>query len=213
VRRAPRPRFERLDDEKKQRIRDAAAAGFAKHGYIEASYNQIIEAAGVSKGAMYYYFDDKLDLFCTVLERLMREMMKTPGSLALEVETQEAYWRTMRDHFRTVIRASQVQPQSVELGKVFMSLPPEMREEPRIARLFEVGNRWIVELLEAGTRVGAIRQDIPLELLARIIMATDEALDRFYLPRSHPFSPVELDDLAAVAADFFRRTCEARTKS
>ena len=35
-----------------------------------SAYNRIIERAGISKGAMYYYFADKQDLFATVLNTL-----------------------------------------------------------------------------------------------------------------------------------------------
>ena len=33
------------------------------HGFENASLNRIIKKAGISKGAMYYYFDDKMDLY------------------------------------------------------------------------------------------------------------------------------------------------------
>ena len=44
----------------------AALDEFAAHGFHDASLNRIIEAAGISKGSMYYYFDGKEDLFAHV---------------------------------------------------------------------------------------------------------------------------------------------------
>ena len=63
----PRPRFEKLPVEKQEQILEAAAKEFTAHGYDGASLNRILEEAGISKGAAYYYFDDKADLYATKL--------------------------------------------------------------------------------------------------------------------------------------------------
>ena len=55
----PRPRFQKLAEEKRHHLLETAAKAFAAHGYEGASLNQILEQAGISKGATYYYFDDK----------------------------------------------------------------------------------------------------------------------------------------------------------
>ena len=44
---------------------------FAERGVELASYNKIIERSGLSKGTVYYYFDNKDSLLETVLDYLM----------------------------------------------------------------------------------------------------------------------------------------------
>ena len=56
----PRPRFEKLSAEKREQILETAAKAFAAHGYDGASLNQILADADISKGAAYYYFDNKV---------------------------------------------------------------------------------------------------------------------------------------------------------
>ena len=46
----------------KQRILDAAVEVFGERGYRGASVDDVAVAAGVTKGAVYYYFTDKDDL-------------------------------------------------------------------------------------------------------------------------------------------------------
>jgi len=46
----------------KQRILDAAVEVFGERGYRGASVDDVAAAAGVTKGAVYYYFTDKDDL-------------------------------------------------------------------------------------------------------------------------------------------------------
>ena len=66
----PKRRFDKLDPELRGRILKAAALEFGTHGYADASLNRIVEQAGISKGSMYYYFEDKEDLFSMVLQDL-----------------------------------------------------------------------------------------------------------------------------------------------
>ncbi|MGZ4441650.1 MAG: TetR family transcriptional regulator [Nocardioidaceae bacterium] len=49
-------------------ILDAAARSFAERGYAGASLNQIITAAGITKGGFYFHFPSKQALALAVLE-------------------------------------------------------------------------------------------------------------------------------------------------
>src|ERR1044071_3424718 len=50
------------------RLLDAAARVFARDGYHAASVDEIVKAAGVTKGAVYAHFTTKQELFLTLLE-------------------------------------------------------------------------------------------------------------------------------------------------
>lgn len=67
----PYPRFNKLPVEKRTKLLDIAVQEFAKYGFDDASVNCILEEARMSKGAAYYYFEDKVDLFCTVIQYAM----------------------------------------------------------------------------------------------------------------------------------------------
>ncbi|MET1015604.1 MAG: helix-turn-helix domain-containing protein, partial [Leifsonia flava] len=49
----------------------AAVELFAAQGYANTSVQQIVEAAGVTKGAMYHYFQSKDDLLFAIYERML----------------------------------------------------------------------------------------------------------------------------------------------
>lgn len=51
-------------------IRDGAFRLFGRHGYDGVSIDQIAKAAGLSKGALYWHFKGKEDLFLDCLKRL-----------------------------------------------------------------------------------------------------------------------------------------------
>lgn len=56
-------KFNSLDEEKRQKILDAALMEFAEHGYEKASTNRIVKEAGIGKGMLFYYFKSKRDLY------------------------------------------------------------------------------------------------------------------------------------------------------
>ena len=60
--------------ETKQRILDAAIQVFGERGYRGASVDDVAAAAGVTKGAVYYYFEDKDDLARDLQHRLWGQL-------------------------------------------------------------------------------------------------------------------------------------------
>ena len=55
----------------------AARPMFASPGYSEVSLENIVRAAGVTRGALYHHFADKLELFAAVFEQVEGEVERT----------------------------------------------------------------------------------------------------------------------------------------
>ncbi|MBY0095635.1 TetR/AcrR family transcriptional regulator [Mesobacillus maritimus] len=56
-------KFLNIDEEKQQRILNAALNEFAQKGYDHASTNAIVKLAGISKGLLFHYFNNKKELY------------------------------------------------------------------------------------------------------------------------------------------------------
>jgi AcrR family transcriptional regulator len=65
----PKPTWDNLDERRRERVLQAAMAEFGRHGYSGGSLNVIAREAGVAKGSLFQYFDDKLDFFAHVAEQ------------------------------------------------------------------------------------------------------------------------------------------------
>ncbi|PKM87485.1 MAG: TetR/AcrR family transcriptional regulator, partial [Firmicutes bacterium HGW-Firmicutes-10] len=55
----PTSTFYNLEESKRKQIFDACVDEFSLHTFSEASINQIIKAANISRGSFYQYFADK----------------------------------------------------------------------------------------------------------------------------------------------------------
>lgn len=62
--------------ETKERLIESASAEFAEKGYTKASLRKICANAGVTTGALYFFFKDKEDLFAAIVEQPFVELKK-----------------------------------------------------------------------------------------------------------------------------------------
>lgn len=69
------PRVIKHPELRREELLDQAQALFLAHGYDRASLNDVIAAAGVSKGAFYHYFASKEALLEALAERFARQAL------------------------------------------------------------------------------------------------------------------------------------------
>jgi AcrR family transcriptional regulator len=63
---------------------------FGERGYASVSTDEIVAAAGVTKGALYHHFDGKTDLFRAVYEEVKFEISNQVSSLFLDLDPWDA---------------------------------------------------------------------------------------------------------------------------
>lgn len=85
--------FDRISEERRERILEVGTEEFSSKGYENANINVIAKNAGISIGLMYKYFATKEDLFITCIQRGMRiltqvieEIMASDDKLLIKAE-------------------------------------------------------------------------------------------------------------------------------
>jgi AcrR family transcriptional regulator len=58
----------------RRKLLDAARRVFGEQGYDQVSAEELVAAAGVTRGALYHHFDDKKDVFRTLVVELEEEL-------------------------------------------------------------------------------------------------------------------------------------------
>ncbi|MDR4888048.1 helix-turn-helix domain-containing protein [Fredinandcohnia sp. QZ13] len=68
-------KFFNLDQEKQERILNAATKEFAEKNYVNASTNEIVKQAGISKGLLFHYFKNKKELYLFLYDYYLEVMV------------------------------------------------------------------------------------------------------------------------------------------
>jgi AcrR family transcriptional regulator len=177
---SPRPRFLSLPPARRAAILDAAGSELAAHGFEKASINRVIERAGISKGAFYYYFDDKRDLFLATLrdagERAVAALRPPPPA-----PDARALWDALDTLYERIARFFASEPALAGLLKAAFSPSAGPAVAELVAEYTGRARQSFRSLLAAGVALGAVRGDLPVDLLADLVLASGEAHDAWAL--------------------------------
>ena len=166
-----RPRSRKTEQSLQTRAALIAAARelFAQRGYAHAGTEEIVPAAGVTRGALYHHFEGKRELFEAVYEELERELVEEVAKAA-ELETSNPL-EVLRIGARAFLDASE-DPAVQRIALI---------DAPAVlgwARWREIGMRYglgvVQTVLQAALDAGLI-EDQPVEPLAHMLLgAIDE---------------------------------------
>ncbi|MGV9314061.1 TetR/AcrR family transcriptional regulator [Streptomyces sp. NPDC003691] len=161
----PLPRFDRLTAERQAEILAVARGHFAEHGPQNASYNKIIEAAGISKSAAYHYFDGRDDLLSAVLDDVLARLIGALGPWE-PVPDAAAFWARLETGTETLTAHLLGHADDLALA------------EAAVAHHGGAAWRsWFVALVADGQRLGLIRTDLDQDLLVQATVAVIGAAD------------------------------------
>jgi AcrR family transcriptional regulator len=177
----PFSRFEKLAPEKREHLLDVAAREFAIHGFADASINRILEQAQMSKGATYYYFEDKVDLFCTVVRYASDYLQLSHLEVDLATLTAESFWPTFAELHRLPLLHAFERPWLFTVISVAARVSPSLMEREPLASLAYRISTLVMRMIQRGQELGVIRADLPDELLFAWLHALDHASDRWLM--------------------------------
>lgn len=193
----PRPRFERLDEAKRTLILETSAREFANHGYDGASLNRILTEAGISKGAAYYYFDDKADLFATVVDHYWTQVYD-PNELKPETLHRDDFWPRIHDlHARALTRVYR-RPWMMPLFRNLLRPENTPHLPPTVLEAMSDVRDLATALLHRGQELGVVRDDLPLDLLSTLMLGADELADRWIGEHCETLGEAETKRIMAV---------------
>ena len=150
---------------------DAARGLFAERGYANVGTEEIVRAAGVTRGALYHHFADKRDLFEAVYSQLEAELTEriATGALAANADSPLAAMRAGAEMFLRACAEPEAQQIALLDGPAVLGWD----------RWREIGAEHGLGLIEAtlaaAIEAGAIPRQ-PVRPLAHVLMgALDEA--------------------------------------
>jgi AcrR family transcriptional regulator len=159
-------------DDVKEKLIQASIKLFLAKGYAGASTNEIADSAGVSKGALYWYFKSKEDILDAILDRyrdgLIEEIQrKVNGCSGDFVDRFKMFYKFITEFGRD----------NRELLLAFTLLLMEFAGsgtelEKRMKRMNSSLIITIQKMLEDGIREGTVDRDIDAAIYARFFTST-----------------------------------------
>lgn len=150
---------------------EAARVLFAGRGYAGVGTEEIVRAAGVTRGALYHHFDGKRGLFEAVYERVEAELAERIAAGAIGTGAASPL-EAMRAGAETFLRAC-TEPEAQQIA--LLDGPSVLGWDRWREIAAQHGLGLIEATLQAAIEAGAIR-DQPLRPLAHVLMgALDEA--------------------------------------
>lgn len=204
-------RYQRMDPVTQRRILDAARAEFLAHGYEGASTNRIVQAAGIHKGSLYYYFEDKADLFVKVIEAAQETMIATVAELDL-ARLLEAPPSDFWDYFERAalqkIHFALCHPDLSRLSTEFYFQALKPNAPPRFKAFMKQLRGSLASLLRLGQDQGAVRDDLPIDMLTDLAFSVSDVMNRPILENFEAFASWKAEDVQRFAVsqvDMLRR--------
>jgi AcrR family transcriptional regulator len=201
-----RRRFEDLPRDRQDEILRLSAAEFARTGFQGTSYNQLLERLQLGKSSAYYYFEDKRDLFLTVIERCYASYFEALSALP-RPKTAAEFWRFVEaaslEGFELMLRDPTIAGlmQCLEREQALLG---ELASE----RVLDGQTRFYESLIAEGQRLGAVRTDLPTQLLADAARSLSLTFDRWFVLEHQKADFAGAATFAAQYSALARRLCE-----
>lgn len=168
--------------ETRNRILDAAEDVFYARGVARTSLSDIAQAAGVTRGAIYWHFRNKADVFAAMCERVKLPMetmctplgveaddplgeLRTVGNFLLRQLVEDAHWRKV---FEIMFNKCEFVEDTSPILK-------------RQQESFEEGMAHLTSIIEQATRRGRLPADLDIPLAVAHFHATFNGIMGDYL--------------------------------
>jgi len=167
--RGARPRWHRRKDARPDEILAAALEVFADRGFAATKLEDVARRAGVTKGTIYLYFENKEALFKALVRETIVPIIAQGEALAQSFtgSARDLFERLVREYFQLVGETS--------VSGIPRLMIAEAGNFPQLARFYyeEVvtrGHRLMGSVLERGIKAGEFRR-VNVPLATKLAMA------------------------------------------
>jgi AcrR family transcriptional regulator len=168
---------------------------FAERGYAQTSVQEIVDAAGVTKGALYHYFKSKDDLLFDIYDRMLSlQLEHLEEIVARGLSTEETLRLVCEDVLVTSI-------EWLREGIVFFRSQHMLSTERQteVKRRRRRYNDEFEAILERGRLDGIVRTDIPSAILIAHFFSDPHYLAQWYSPGG----PLSKEQVAGEITDLY----------
>lgn len=168
---AKKPKWERKAEDRPGELLQAALRVFSRKGYRATRLESVAEEAGVSKGTIYRYFENKEDLLKRALEERVRIL------IVQAEEALEGFEGRPREKLRFILERFWKRSEDPDWGRFHRLMFGEIANElPSLFRLWIQkgtlqGWRLVEGVIRQGQAAGAFRKDADAKGIAQFAVS------------------------------------------
>jgi TetR/AcrR family transcriptional regulator len=195
-------KFFNLDPEKQDRIINAAIKEFAQKGYDNASTNEMVKEAGISKGLLFHYFKNKKQLFFFLFDYCYNLVAE---EFYKKVDLDET------DFFKRIRQAVQIKmdlqtkyPEILTfIQEAFMQDSPEIKDE--FDKKKQELNAVNIGIVYDGIDLTKFRDDVDVQKILKVISWTFEKMSDEELNKAKmiPGHKIDYEKVFMEAEEYF----------
>lgn len=165
----PKQTFNNLHSAKQNRIFSASLNEFTEKSFEESKLSNIIRDAKIPRGSFYQYFENKLDLYKYVFNKLGEIKMSYMGELLLNKE-EKPFIELIRELYIIGIKFAVDNPKAVKMMSFLFSNKGEIYDKVMKDGLSKAKD-FYSGYIESDKLLGRISKDINTEVLTDIFIS------------------------------------------
>ncbi|MFB3169807.1 TetR/AcrR family transcriptional regulator [Neobacillus sp. 179-C4.2 HS] len=195
-------KFLSLDSEKQDRIINAAIKEFAQKGYDNASTNEMVKEAGISKGLLFHYFKNKKQLFLFLFDycySLVADEFYKKVDL-----TEPDFFKRIRQSVHIKMDLQTKYPDILTfIQEAFMQDSPEIKDEFDKKKL-EL-NAINIGIIYDGIDLSKFRDDVDVQKILKVISWTFEKMsdEELHKAKMVPGHKIDYEKVFLEAEEYF----------
>jgi TetR/AcrR family transcriptional regulator len=162
------------DSKVRQRLLASSAELFARKGYASTTVREIVEAAKVTKPALYYYFQNKEEIYLELMREAEARFEILLGNAREEIgAVQERVLRFSEEVFQLFL-------DQIEIARVGLSIhygPAQGAPFFDFAAFHLKFQKWIERLIREGIRKGEFRKGNVMDMTWAVLGAINVAIE------------------------------------
>jgi len=170
----------------RSRILTAALEVFSRKGYASASMDDIVGRSGLSKGALYWYFESKEELFLALQDRqLASSLARLKARSGPTVSAMAKLEGAAEVAFESLIgKDREASEMNMEFNLAAMRMRPVQRRQDTRYRTV---HSFILEYVKEGIQSGEFRSDLDPDKVATVLVGVIDGLSLHWATTSLDF--------------------------
>ncbi len=185
---------------------------FARKGYQQAKLDEIAREAGLTKGAIYWHFRNKSDLFCALLEERMQRNtapLSTELSEALQLKDENSRRLALTHVLKATLARFRSDADWPRLCLEFLAQSRDAEVAERVRGLYANGRRIAMNVVDAMKVAGLTDAHINSDMLSLFWYALIDGLMLAWTVRPEDFADDAIID--EMVAMLWRGLCPKAT--